>query len=72
MIVINEILLVACVSSRRDHCVVQTPEMQSLLQTAEEPQQRCEEQGQPGGSTWKCLQRTTSSHGSSGQLREGS
>lgn len=42
---------------------LQSSEMQTVLQAAEEPRQHNKDQGGAGGSTWKHVQRTAAAHG---------
>lgn len=45
---------------------LQTPEVQNMLQTAEEPEQRGEEPGVAGRSPWQRLPRAAAAHVASG------
>lgn len=63
---VDDVISVRQCSSRRSRVFLQTPEVQNLLQTAEEPEQRGEEPGVAGRSPWQRLPRAAAAHAASG------
>lgn len=55
-----------CSSCRRSRLSLQTPQVQNVLQTAEEPEQRGEEQGGAGRSPRQRLPGAAAAHAASG------